>query len=410
MTDHEAFTNPIVIMPDTHAGKGSVIGFTMKLTDKVIPNIVGVDVGCGMLGMKIELPQLPDLASLDKAIRNAIPMGFNVHPKADKLAWGQTGMLLAAKTSATIGVFRNGLDKTFGKSPDPPVLTSGSILEKCDQIGMGGNRMIQSLGSLGGGNHFIEIGECKDSAKSYWVIIHSGSRQFGQKICLYWQKLASEVPDAARKEFKQEVFKIREETKDNTLIPDKIKAAKKKFGLNKKPADLDFLTGEDAFGYLYDMCLAQTYAWMNRKLMMNRICHILEATGYTALEEVETVHNYIDPLDLTIRKGAVRSYEGQKLIIPFNMADGTLICEGKSNPDWLNTAPHGCGRRMSRTKAKKTLDIKRAEERMKGIYTSCIPLDEAPDAYKPAKVIEEAIGPTARIIERVKPIINIKAG
>jgi tRNA-splicing ligase RtcB len=256
-------------------------------------------------------------------------------------------------------------------------------------------------------NHFIELG--LDDNKDYWITIHTGSRNFGKCVCEYWQDMASSLV----KKDKQEVLKTRiEEIRKQYTgmeIKVKIKEAREELSLDGvQKSELDFLEGEDAIGYLYDMIFAQKYAEVNRELIAKTILEIL---GVKALDRIETVHNFIDFRDFIIRKGAIRSYVGERITIPFNMRDGILVCEGKSNPEWNCSAPHGAGRLMSRSKAKKTLDMNTFKEQMKDIYSTSVcesTLDEAPDAYKDASIIEASIEPTAKILFKIKPILNMK--
>lgn len=362
--NHEAFTNPIAIMPDTHAGNGAVIGFTMEMTDKIIPNVVGVDINCGMYLMNVGKNILAEMSrsEIDTAIRNAIPFGTNVHKKPVKLTeafWYSVGVKHRN--------FVMKYNKRFGTHYEPATFSEYWFDKKCDEIGISTERAIQSVGTLGGGNHFIELGKSEKTG-DYCFTIHSGSRQFGLKICLYWQRRAGK-------------------------------------------GALAYLTGQDAFGYLTDMVVAQTYAEYNRFYMAN---HILKACGLdfdTHVKHIiETNHNFIDFDDFIIRKGAIRSYVGEQMIIPFNMEDGILICEGKSNPEWNFSAPHGAGRVGSRSWAKKNLNLEDAKHRMekKDIYFSTLPKDELKGAYKDPKIIEDAIEPTAVIIDRIKPVLAMK--
>jgi RNA-splicing ligase RtcB len=367
--NHPAFTNPIAIMPDTHKGNGAVIGFTMEMTDKVIPNVIGVDIGCGMLGMNVGKGIFKDIsrADLDYEIRRAVPFGYKVRKDLHriKVNWKKAGYYLLP-----ISYYLN--EKyNIGKMPDD---TNDKWLEKkCDQVGMDYARALNSIGTLGGGNHFIEVGKSENTG-DYWITVHTGSRQLGQKIAIYWQRVA------------------RKYCKKNGL----------------PGGELAYLEGEDMYDYLMDMAFAQFYANQNRALIAREIIKILMVDP---TEWIETVHNYVDPNDMIIRKGAISSYiKRGKMIIPFSMRDGLLICRGKNNKEWNFSAPHGCGRVDSRKWAKEnlSLDEARAEMKEKDIYCSHLPLDETAGAYKDPKVIEEAIAPTAEIIDRVRPVLAMK--
>lgn len=365
MCNHEAFTNPIVIMPDTHSGKGSVIGFTMKVPDKVISNVVGVDISCGMISINIGNINI-NHKDLDNKIRERIPFGTNINKKG-----------------------KARLDKDFQ--------------EVCKRVGADFDYVVRSVSTLGGGNHFLEVGRSQNT-DDIWITIHTGSRNFGKRVCEYWQKISSmkDLPD--RKEYLNKI---------KTVYPkkeweDRIKEFNQKVK-NIRQNELDFLTGNNKDGYLRDMKFCQEYASLNRKTIMEDILNILGKPEIK--DKIETIHNYIDLEDGIIRKGAIRSYIGERMIIPFNMRDGILICEGKSNPEWNFSAPHGAGRVLSRSKAKETLSLEKFEKDMVGIYSTSIgkgTIDESPDAYKDSKIIEEAIEPTAKILDKIIPIHNMK--
>lgn len=367
--NNEAFTNPVAIMPDTHAGMGTVIGFTMKLGDKVIPNTIGVDIGCGMRMLTLGKNIFSDMEKeeIDENIRFTIPFGFNVNEKPVIDMENDFPWLEAVKEAID---FTNAFNRRFNTEFSATAFSYEWFLEKCKKIGMDTVRAELSIGTLGGGNHFIEVGKSEVTG-NYAITVHTGSRQYGEKTCRFWQTIAKETVG--------------------------------------KRGGYEYLEGENMFGYLMDMLFAQKYAQFNRITILKRI---KEKVGYeNGIEEIESVHNYIDFNDFIIRKGAITSYEGQKMIIPFNMRDGLLICEGKSNQEWNYSAPHGAGRVMSRGEAKKRILLEKFRDDMKGVYSTSVckaTLDEAPDAYKDPSIIEEAIGPTAEIVDRVKPVINLK--
>jgi tRNA-splicing ligase RtcB (3'-phosphate/5'-hydroxy nucleic acid ligase) len=362
--NHEAFTNPIAIMPDTHAGKGAVIGFTMRMTDKIIPNVVGVDIGCGMLSIETDRHIYDNISwkSVDEMIRKVVPFGTAVNTKQRSSFLFDT-VSVSQKYVAAVMNYNDRYNTDYR-----PVIFNGDWFKnKCKEIGMDHERALLSLGTLGGGNHFIEIG-ISEQTSQYWITVHSGSRQFGLKVANYWQKKAGK-------------------------------------------GQLAYLEGDDMFGYLTDMFFAQQYADVNRRIMGDAI--LREVLNTDTYKVIETTHNFIDFTDFIIRKGAISSYENTEMIIPFNMEDGILICEGKSNKEWNYSAPHGAGRVSSRSQAKKVLkpieeDIKNRMTVEKGIYCSKLPLDEVKEAYKDPKIIEEAIGPTATIIDRLKPVLSMK--
>jgi len=355
--NHPAFAHTyIAIMPDCHAGAGAVIGFTAKMNDYVIPNVVGVDIGCGVLAIELADVETIDLTKLDNFIRENIPSGFSIRDPQQKMICGATpNELVAYNMRASIS--------------DITLRTNQSF-----------NKVVGSLGTLGGGNHFIEIA-CTDNGK-YWLLIHSGSRNFGLKIAQYHQQQAKSL-------------------------------LKKMFAGADAYKDLEYLPVDNGGReYLADMMVAQEYAALNRILMGEIITGKFFGLPFATLNSIDTVHNYIKPKDRIIRKGAVSAHEGEKLIIPFNMRDGSMLCTGKGNSKWNYSAPHGAGRILSRKKAKATLDIAEFTSEMKGIFSTSISedtLDESPMAYKDKDIIINAIEETVTIDAFLKPVYNFKA-
>lgn len=354
--NHPAFAGTyIVIMPDCHAGKGAVIGFTSTLNDYIIPNVVGVDIGCGMLGYKLNVSEI-DFAKLDKFIRKQIPSGFNIRPRTHKLVGNNKPLV-------------------------------GEITEIVEKLDLVPSRVFDSLGSLGGGNHFIEVDKTEEG--DLWLVVHSGSRNFGLQIANYHQKIAK-----------------------NNLVDRDVKDMLRVLNLTEVIKDAEFLENYEAEEYLEDMKVAQKYAILNRKIMMHVMIEDFFGLKYDAGRTLETVHNYIDFSAGVVRKGAISAQEGEQLIIPFNMQDGIIIGTGKGNSDWNYSAPHGAGRILSRTQAKKQLSVDDFKESMKGVWTSCVSentLDEAPMAYKDTQVILNAIKDTVDINFWMKPTYNFKA-
>lgn len=350
----------IRIMPDVHAGKGCTIGSVIKVTDKVVPNTVGVDIGCGMLVACLGNAHI-DLAALDYVINKHIPSGMTVNDKPK-------------------ATFENNFIAR---------ITNWDYIQR-------------SIGSLGGGNHFIEV-DVDDEGNSY-LVIHSGSRNLGVLVCDYWQDVAiRSMTRTDDGELKAAIEKMKVEGRQKE-IPSMIAEMKKP----KFKKELAYLVGDDMRNYLHDMELAQIYASRNRFKILETIC---EHMGLKIVDTFTTVHNYIDQEGI-IRKGAVSARKGEKLLIPINMKDGSLICVGKGNPDWLCSAPHGAGRIMSRAQARKTLTMEEFSEKMDGIFsTSVCPqtIDEAPMAYKPIDVILNDIKDTVEIVKEIKPIYNFKA-
>ncbi len=393
------------IMPDTHVGKGIVIGFTMPMTKIINPNYIGVDIGCSVtthkLNKRIDADRLP---TLDHAIRRSVPMGMNIRNEKNFDNWWVAPYLETVNTNIT--AFQQEWAKRFGETKLPVIVDKDYISQLCKRIGTNENSFYFSVGTLGGGNHFIEIGESANDG-SHYLTIHSGSRNFGLKICYYHAKkmaATNNLPAAYYEEFEY----ITKHTQPTSDIPQKLKDLSKKYKTDKKEYPLE---GDDMYNYLLDMVIAQTYAQFNHKAMSKAIFKDL-GEEFESVDSVYSMHNFIDTTDWIIRKGAIRSYAGEKMVIPFNMQDGILICEGKSNADWNCSAPHGAGRVLARNKALKTLDMAEFTKKMEGIYSTSVcqkTLDESPMAYKDKNVIIEAIKDTATIIDSVRPIMNIKA-
>lgn len=356
----------IRVMPDVHAGNGCTVGTTIKLNGKVCPNTVGVDICCGMLVYELGNIDI-DLKKLDEVINTYIPSGFNIHNEA-------------------VVNYTN-------------ILKSLNCIE-CIDIDMA-NR---SIGTLGGGNHFIELNIDDDNNK--YLVIHSGSRNLGVRVCNYYQKLAINKLTDNSVQTKSIIEQLKSQGRQREIS--NVLKSMPKSNIDK---DLAYLQGKDLEKYMFDMRIVQSYARNNRLtigyIILNHIGIEVEIAPY-----FETLHNYIDIGTMTLRKGAVRANKGEKLIIPMNMRDGSLICIGKGNEDWNNSAPHGAGRLMSRNKAKDTLSLADYMKSMRGIYSSSVcenTIDEAPMAYKPMNEIIDCIKETVDIVKIIKPIYNFKA-
>lgn len=367
----------IAVMPDTHAGKGCVIGFTANLGDKVIPNIVGVDIGCGMT--TVELGKIDvDLKQLDEVIRMWVPSGKGVHE----------GRIVRFPKLQELHCYRDLLQT---------------------------KRIERSIGTLGGGNHFIELDI--DEEKNIYLVIHSGSRNLGKQVAELYQNLAVDLCSGKEDYFEQRDKIIAEYKKEGKkqLIQGALKELKQKYDnlLPSYPKDLCFLTGVCRERYLHDMNICQEYAALNRETMANTILEKLMGKKLEDFSYFHTIHNYINFKDNIIRKGSISAYEGEKVLIPINMRDGSILAVGKGNPDWNYSAPHGAGRLMSRTKAKENLTLEDYKKSMEGIFTTSVnesTLDEAPMAYKPMEEIINNIEDTVEILKVIKPIYNFKAG
>lgn len=388
---------PVRIMPDTHVGMDIVIGFTMPVTTMLNPSHIGVDIGCGMLSAQLS-DTLDDysLQLLDEQIRRAVPLGINIH-KATK------AHLDFDVINTNLREFHEKWIERYKTSYPLPEVNDNYITQLCRRVGIEEYIFFRSLGTLGGGNHFIEVG--KDTENNAWLTLHSGSRNFGLKVCKYHLRLAKQqMNDTAR--YAKELDKLKSTVKDKKQLPDLIKQLKKQHGLG---VPKKYIQGEAMFNYCIDMVIAQAYAETNRQTMLDLIC---AETGMTYNNKISAIHNYIDFNDFIIRKGAVAANKGQKLIIPFNMRDGILLCEGKGNADWNCSAPHGAGRILSRGQAKQQLSMDEFTQSMQGIYSTSVckdTLDESPMAYKDAELIEMLIEPTVKIINRIKPVLNIKS-
>jgi len=339
--NHPAFKGkPIAIMPDCHAGKGSCIGFTMPLNDYIMPEVIGVDIGCGMLAANFGKITI-DPKKLDAVVHERVPAGFNMHKES--------------------------------------VCVSDKWDSVCDMIGISNERVERSVGTLGGGNHFIE-GDYDDNG-NFWIVIHTGSRNFGKCIAEYFHKKALEL---MKEYFAEPINKIAFIPKNSIY----------------------------ATNYIHAMQIAQDYARLSRSVILNNIFTGLGIS--TPIDEIDSVHNFIDEKDMIVRKGATSARAGERCVIPFNSMDGTAICTGKGNPEWNFSAPHGAGRLMSRKKAKENLSTEEMKTMLSshGVYSTTAndsTLDESPAAYKPSSEIIEAIQETVNIDLMLHPFYNFKA-
>lgn len=361
----------IRIMPDVHAGKGCTIGTTMTINDKAVPNIVGVDIGCGMYTVSLGKADI-DFEKVDEAA-HYIPSGMDV--------W-------------------EGRQERFD-------LTKLN----CYRYLRDSRRLERSLGTLGGGNHFIEIDETGDGNK--YLIVHSGSRNLGKQVAEYYQRLAMNLDRGYGDylEKRDEIIRSYKEQGRKSEIQSALKDLHWQVYESKTsiPDDLCYLSDKYLTEYLHDVEICQNFAKRNRELMAEII---LERTGMTSLEAFHTIHNYIDVDEMILRKGAIAAHSGEKVLIPINMRDGSVLAVGKGNPEWNYSAPHGAGRLMSRTAAKNNLSLDEYKEMMKGVYSTSInenTLDEAPMAYKRLEDIIDVIKESVDIIEVMKPIYNFKA-
>ncbi len=359
----------IRIMPDVHAGKGCTVGTTMTVIDKIVPNIVGVDIGCGMFTVNIGSQEI-DFAKFDEAA-HFVPSGFRV--------WD------GRHTRFDLSRLR-----CYRELRDTP-------------------RIEKSLGTLGGGNHFIEIDRANDGTN--FLVVHSGSRNLGKQVAEFYQKLAIDLSQGKEEYLHQReeiirTYKEQGRRKEIQGVLQKLQWQRKE---STMPEDLCFLYGEYLEDYLHDIEICQEFSRLNREKLAEII---LSRVGVSAGDSFHTTHNYIDTDEMILRKGAIAAHSGEKVLIPVNMRDGSILATGKGNPDWNFSAPHGAGRLMSRNVAKENLRLSDYQEAMRGIFTTSVnesTLDEAPMAYKSLGDIVNAISETVEIIEVLKPVYNFKA-
>jgi len=370
MCDH-AFTegSRIRIMPDVHAGKGCTIGTTMTVTDKAVPNIVGVDIGCGMYTVRLDQTDI-DLARLDEAA-HYVPSGMN--------AWNERKVRFDL---TELRCFRELKDT---------------------------RRLERSIGTLGGGNHFIEVDKTSDG--TLYLVVHTGSRNLGTQVAEYYQKLAVELHEGKEEFFRQrdaliEEYKSQGRAREIQNALKTIKWVKNPLNI---PEDLCWLTGRYLEDYLHDVAICQEFARISRETIA---AILMERAGLTGTDAFHTIHNYIDTGEMILRKGAIAAHKDEKVLIPVNMRDGAILAVGLGNPDWNFSAPHGAGRILSRSAARSRLSMEEYAESMKGIYTTSVnpsTLDEAPMAYKSLSDIVDVVAESVRIIEIIQPIYNFKA-
>lgn len=360
----------IRLMPDIHAGAGCTIGTTMTITDKVVPNLVGVDIGCGMETIRVREGHM-ELQKLDKLIYEKIPSGFDIRAKAHRY-----------------------LDQI-------------DLEELCCFRRIQMLRAEKSIGTLGGGNHFIEVD--RDEEGQLYVVIHSGSRRLGLEVAKYYQeegyKALNRTDDGSLQELVAEL-KVAGRQKEIQKELKRLKNLKR----TAVPRQLAYVEGTLFEQYIHDMKLVQRFAELNRQAMIDEI---VKGMKLHVEEQFTTIHNYIDTDAMILRKGAVSAKAGERLLIPINMRDGSLLCVGKGNEDWNCSAPHGAGRLMSRAEAKQSFTVSEFKKQMVDVYTTSVSkatLDECPMAYKGMEDILDNIGPTAEVVKIIKPIYNFKAG
>lgn len=370
--DQEAFSqSKIRIMPDVHAGMGCTIGTTMTITDKIVPGMVGVDIGCGIETVEI-VPHDIDFNRLDQIIRRRIPSGREVrrtpHPLHEQADLGS----LRCRNNVNL------------------------------------NRARHSIGTLGGGNHFIEV--AKDGEGGLYAVVHSGSRHIGHEVATYYQREAvKQLSGTSQAQIDRIIEDLKAKGRKKEIART-LRRLKREAGRKLPvPQDLAYVEGRLMDDYLHDMAIIQRFAVLNRQAMVDIL---MESMGWVEKSRFTTIHNYVELQSMVLRKGAVSAKAGEKLLIPINMRDGSLICEGLGNPDWNYSAPHGAGRLMSRRAAFSSLNLGDYRSQMKGIFTTSVnldTLDEAPMAYKSIDFIRQSITPTAKVLHQIKPLYNFKA-
>jgi RNA-splicing ligase RtcB len=355
----------IRIMPDTHAGAGCTIGTTMTITGKVVPNLVGVDIGCGMETVLLADKHV-ELQKLDKVIHEAVPAGFDTrrdsHPYMEEINLAE--------------------------------------LYCAGHVNLG--RAELSMGTLGGDNHFIELD--KDDEGRFYLVVHSGSRNLGKQVADYYQKAAAKNLERRRNDASRLIAELKSQDREKEIQDELHKRE-----YLKVDRTLAFADGELFRDYIHDMIITQHYAMLNRKAIAKEI---VKGMKFKVEDSFTTIHNYIETDTMILRKGAISAKAGERVLIPINMRDGSLVCTGKGNPDWNQSAPHGAGRLMSRSAAKESITLSQFKASMEGIYSTTVnksTIDESPFAYKPMDEIIDNIADTVDIVKIIKPVYNFKA-
>lgn len=406
----KAFENQTVcLMPDCHVGASGPVGLVATLGEYVCPEHIGVDIGCCVSAMVLDKPVPVDkYPEFEMRIKKYIPVGFDIHKKT----------VIDEKDFRKF--MTNGVNKYKSQWPEmlsylPNIITEDYISSLLKRIGMDEGMFYRSIGTLGGGNHFLEYDESKDLTKAA-VLVHCGSRNFGLKVCKYWTNVAKSISGGLTKAEVRDLTKIYKKGylinhKDMSHLKEDLNAFIEE-KRNSSGHINGYLHGHEMKGYLAEMCIAQLYAQYNHLTIRNRIAEILLSYGIKQTEVITSIHNFIDIQDHVMRKSAIRAYEGELMLVPFNMRDGVAVCVGKSNSEWINSCAHGAGRKMSRSAAKKNISLDAFKASMEGIYSTTVntsTIDEAPMAYKDTDEIKNLIQETCEIQYMLKPKINIKA-
>lgn len=400
----------VVCMPDVHVGKSGPCGLVATIGNYVCPEHIGVDIGCSVSMMILDKKvPVEKYAEFERRIKNKVPFGINLNEKTiidykDFYKFLTTGF----------NKYRNFWPEMLMDLPDR--VTEKWISEQLKRLGMDEGVFYKSLGTVGGGNHFIEYDEQEDGDLA-GVTLHFGSRNFGVKVCKYWMgktnvALTKDEVKEYTKLFKERYIKEHTDAHGKRDMTEFKEALKLYLDAMSEGHIKGYLNGEALRGYLMDMCLAQLYAQYNHMTVQKTIKDLLLKYGIKEVRTITSTHNFIDLHDHTLRKSAIRAYAGEEMLVPFNMRDGVAICEGLSNPEWLNACAHGAGRKMSRSKAKENVSMEEFEESMKNVYSTTVcrgTIDESPMAYKDTNEIKDLITETCKIKFMMIPKINIKA-
>ena len=410
MIKHETIENAR-IMPDCHKGNGCCIGFTSKLMGKIVPNFVGGDIGCGIVTYPLELKKPIKPKQLDRHIKESVPLGPLVHTdKMSDIDRYMNRIYEIANHDATH--FVKFYQEKFGIniSKHAPFYCQDWFHSLCERIKTNKEHDLLSLGTLGGGNHFIEVNRSDNTGTEY-ITVHSGSRNLGQKICRFHQDIITKGRNLDWDLYDKKMKQFSKECKDKKKIKEFANSLKNEMVVNRHA---DYLIDEEAFHYYFDMIFAQKYALVNREIMIERVISYYNLE-FDPLKKIESIHNYIDFNDFVLRKGAISAEKDKLCLIALNMRDGILLCQGKGNENWNNSSAHGSGRIITRQKAlkNKISIMKRLKMDFENndIY-STMPLenivDEAPECYKDTEMIKEMIGPSVEILEQLRPVLNVK--
>ena len=397
------------IMPDCHKGHGCCIGFTSKLMDKIVPNFVGGDIGCGIVSYPISNEKRINVKSLDNFVKNNIPIGSgsgNIYQ--EHIVTDEQMKRIFDLSNIDADNFTKYYQEKFNVNilPFKPSYNKDWYYNLSKKINTDKIYDLRSLGTLGGGNHFIEVNKSQLTQESY-ITIHSGSRNLGQKICKYHQNIIFNGRQIDWDEFDEKVKKFKKNNKNKKELQKYQHKLRTELLEKRHP---DYLVSQEAFRYYFDMIFAQKYALVNREIMLTMILNFLDVEFKENLK-IESIHNYIDFNNFILRKGAISANENELCLISLNMKDGILLCRGKGNEDWNKSCAHGAGRILTRQQASQKLSLKEFKKSMENVYSTSISqetIDESPVCYKDSELIKELIIPSVEIIEQLYPILNIK--